>query len=163
MLKAALVPNAPAQHLSRNRSGVPPRFFIPRELIAVRIGNRFPPAHNDIEKKPRHSGRISEKIKVWRTEAYHFGPLPNLGSAGEFILRIIQGDMVAISKADKADEYVRYADHCTKTARIIPERESRILHREMAAEWIKLAQGMVKHAALGAQPTRQAKLGKVRS
>jgi hypothetical protein len=49
---------------------------------------------------------------------------------------------VAISKTAKADEYVRYAKHCLKIAEILPEQASRILLREMGAEWIKLAQAM---------------------
>jgi hypothetical protein len=55
---------------------------------------------------------------------------------------------VTISKADKADEYMRYAEHCLKTADILAERDFRMLHREMAGEWLKLAQDMMNHAAL---------------
>jgi hypothetical protein len=51
---------------------------------------------------------------------------------------------VGISRADKADEYMHHAEHCMKTARTISDREARTLHREMAAEWIKLAQAMVE-------------------
>ena len=54
------------------------------------------------------------------------------------------GQIVRISRADKADEYMHYAEHCMKTARTISDREHRTLHREMAAEWIKLAQAMVE-------------------
>jgi hypothetical protein len=54
------------------------------------------------------------------------------------------GQIVGISKADKADEYMHYAEHCMKTARTISDREPRILHRQMAAEWIKLAQAMAE-------------------
>jgi hypothetical protein len=46
---------------------------------------------------------------------------------------------VAISQADKAMEYANYAKHCLEIARKIPDRESRVVHREMAAEWFKLA------------------------
>jgi hypothetical protein len=49
---------------------------------------------------------------------------------------------VAISKTSKADEYVGYAKHCLKIAEILPEQASRILLREMGAEWIKLAHAM---------------------
>jgi hypothetical protein len=59
MLKAALVPMAPLQHISRYHSAVLPRLFISGEYIALRIGNRPSPAHYDIEKIPRHSHRIS--------------------------------------------------------------------------------------------------------
>jgi hypothetical protein len=39
----------------------------------------------------------------------------------------------------KETEYQIYAEHCLKVAAIIPDRESRVLQREMAAEWLKLA------------------------
>jgi hypothetical protein len=39
----------------------------------------------------------------------------------------------------KAAEYQVYAEHCVRTAAMIPDRESRVLLREMAAEWLKLA------------------------
>jgi hypothetical protein len=55
MLKAAFVPMAVLQHIARNHSGVLSRFFITGEYIAIRIGNRFPLAHNDIEKISWHS------------------------------------------------------------------------------------------------------------
>jgi hypothetical protein len=71
------------------------------------------------------------------------------------IFRIVLGYIVAISKADKADEYIRYAEHCVKTLKGIPEWESRVLHREMAGEWIRLAHGMMEEAAVRAQPMGQ--------
>jgi hypothetical protein len=61
-----------------------------------------------------------------------------------------KGENVAMSKADKAHEYMRYAEHCLETAGILPKQEARMLHREMAGEWIKLAQEMVNDAAFGA-------------
>jgi hypothetical protein len=58
---------------------------------------------------------------------------------------------VTKSQADKAAEYVNYARHCLKTAETLPDRESRILHREMAAEWLRLAGDSARHdAALNA-------------
>jgi hypothetical protein len=39
----------------------------------------------------------------------------------------------------KHDEYVRYAEHCLAMAKIAPEHESRVVLREMAAEWLRLA------------------------
>ena len=41
--------------VSCDHSGVLPRLFITGEFIAIRIGNRFPLAHNDIEKILWHS------------------------------------------------------------------------------------------------------------
>ena len=48
---------AALQHIARNHSGVLPRLFITGEFIALRIGNRFPPAHNDIETETYSAGR----------------------------------------------------------------------------------------------------------
>ena len=46
---------------------------------------------------------------------------------------------MAIGKNDKHDEYTRYAEHCLAMAKIAPEHESRVVLREMAAEWLRLA------------------------
>jgi hypothetical protein len=46
---------------------------------------------------------------------------------------------VATSKSDTAIEYANYGRHCLKVARELPDQDSRMLHREMAAEWFKLA------------------------
>jgi hypothetical protein len=43
------------------------------------------------------------------------------------------------SQADKAMEYADFARHCLKIAPSLSDREDRVTHREMAAEWIKLA------------------------
>jgi hypothetical protein len=43
------------------------------------------------------------------------------------------------TKSDKAMEYANYARHCLKIVDKIPDQESRMIHREMAAEWFKLA------------------------
>jgi hypothetical protein len=49
MLKAALVSTAVAQHLLRNHLGVLPCLFIPGKFIAIRLGDRFPSAHDNID------------------------------------------------------------------------------------------------------------------
>jgi hypothetical protein len=41
--------------------------------------------------------------------------------------------------SDKAMEYSDYARHCLKIVMKIPDQASRVIHREMAAEWFKLA------------------------
>ena len=46
---------------------------------------------------------------------------------------------MAIPQTDKHKEYVGYAEHCLKTATVITDRKSRAILREMAAEWLKLA------------------------
>jgi hypothetical protein len=64
---------------------------------------------------------------------------------------------VAISKADKAIEYVDYAKHCLNIAQMIPDREARIVLREMAAEWANLAGQAAGEEASGAQTIGLAK------
>jgi hypothetical protein len=36
-------------------------------------------------------------------------------------------------------EYQRYAEHCLKIAGTLPTQDDRMIHREMSAEWFKLA------------------------
>ena len=40
------------------------------------------------------------------------------------------------------DEYVSYAEQCLSIARTVGSREDRIILREMAAEWTKIAQAV---------------------
>jgi hypothetical protein len=42
-------------------------------------------------------------------------------------------------KSGEEEEYLHYAEHCLDVVRSALNRESRIMQREMAAEWIKLA------------------------
>lgn len=46
---------------------------------------------------------------------------------------------MAIRKNVKHDEYLRYSEQCLKMARIAPDQVSRAIQREMAAEWLNLA------------------------
>jgi hypothetical protein len=74
MLKAALIPNAVVQHISRYHLGVIPRRFVSGEFIALGVGNRLAPAHYDIEKISRHLERMPERSVYCGTLAY----TPNL-------------------------------------------------------------------------------------
>jgi len=40
---------------------------------------------------------------------------------------------------DKHKEYARYAEHCLHMVTVAKDQDDRALQREMAAEWIKLA------------------------
>ena len=40
------------------------------------------------------------------------------------------------------DEYVNYAEQCLSIARTVSSRDTRIILREMAAEWTKIAQAV---------------------
>jgi hypothetical protein len=46
---------------------------------------------------------------------------------------------MAVPKNNKHKEYTRYADHCLKMVAIATDQKSRVIQREMAAEWLKLA------------------------
>ncbi|MFZ0504483.1 MAG: hypothetical protein WAM44_12270, partial [Chthoniobacterales bacterium] len=42
-------------------------------------------------------------------------------------------------KKDKFREYTRYAEYCTNMVAAITDQEARCVQREMAAEWLRLA------------------------
>jgi hypothetical protein len=49
------------------------------------------------------------------------------------------GGIMAVRKSSKYEEYRLYAEYCLELVRIAANRESRVIQREMAAEWFKLA------------------------
>jgi hypothetical protein len=46
---------------------------------------------------------------------------------------------MAVRKSSKYEEYRLYAEYCLELVRIAANRESRVIQREMSAEWFKLA------------------------
>jgi hypothetical protein len=56
---------------------------------------------------------------------------------------------MAIPKNDKHEEYSLYAEQCLKMARIASDQKSRIIQREMAAEWLKLADAIPSNSRSG--------------
>jgi hypothetical protein len=46
---------------------------------------------------------------------------------------------MTIPKNDKHKEYTRYAEHCLQMATLATDQDSRSIQREMAAEWLRLA------------------------
>jgi hypothetical protein len=56
-------------------------------------------------------------------------------------------------ETDQSEEYERYADYCSNVARQLTDQESRRILREMAAEWLRLADaqrpGRFKHRKTG--------------
>ena len=46
---------------------------------------------------------------------------------------------MAVRKLGKCEEYEHYARHCLELVRIATSRKYRVIQREMAAEWFKLA------------------------
>jgi hypothetical protein len=51
---------------------------------------------------------------------------------------------MAVRKVGKREEYIRYAQHCLELVRIASSQSARVTQREMAAEWLKLA-NTVRH------------------
>jgi hypothetical protein len=52
--------------------------------------------------------------------------------------------IVKTPKNDKHKEYSHYAEHCLQMVPRIPDQEYRAIQREMAAEWIKLAEAVLR-------------------
>jgi hypothetical protein len=47
---------------------------------------------------------------------------------------------MADQSIDKREQYVDYATYCLQLAKLTADRESRAILKEMAAEWLKLAE-----------------------
>jgi hypothetical protein len=50
---------------------------------------------------------------------------------------------MAVPENDKHTDYVRYAEHCLEMVPAASEQEFRAIQREMAAEWLKLADAVL--------------------
>jgi len=50
---------------------------------------------------------------------------------------------MAIPKHDKHKEYTRYAAHCLNMVTAARDRETRAIQREMATEWLRLADAVL--------------------
>ena len=46
---------------------------------------------------------------------------------------------MAVPKSGQYKDYVRYAEHCLNLTASIKDRDDRAINREMAGEWLKLA------------------------
>jgi hypothetical protein len=51
---------------------------------------------------------------------------------------------MAIPKNNTYKDYVRYAEHCLNMVTIAKDQDSRSIQREMAAEWINLADAILQ-------------------
>jgi hypothetical protein len=51
---------------------------------------------------------------------------------------------MAVPKNDKHKEYARYAAHCLNMVTAAKDPESRAIRREMAAEWLRLADAVLR-------------------
>jgi hypothetical protein len=50
---------------------------------------------------------------------------------------------MAIPKNDTHKDYVRYAAHCLEMVPATKDQDARAINREMAAEWLKLADAVL--------------------
>jgi hypothetical protein len=50
---------------------------------------------------------------------------------------------MAISKNDTHKDYTRYAAHCLNMIPATKDQDARAINREMAAEWLKLADAVL--------------------
>jgi hypothetical protein len=50
---------------------------------------------------------------------------------------------MAIPKNDKHKSYARYAEHCLTMVTTTRDQDDRAINREMAAEWLKLADALL--------------------
>jgi hypothetical protein len=53
------------------------------------------------------------------------------------------GKIVATARNDKHKDYVRYAAHCLAMVPATKDQDARAINREMAAEWLKLADALL--------------------
>ena len=51
---------------------------------------------------------------------------------------------MAIPKNGKRKEYVRYAEQCLHMVTVAKDQDDRSIQREMAAEWIRLADAILR-------------------
>ena len=49
---------------------------------------------------------------------------------------------MTMRKNDKYKDYARYAERCLNMVAVTTDRRSRAIHREMAAEWLRLAEAI---------------------
>ena len=56
---------------------------------------------------------------------------------------------MAARKNDKTKEYTRFAAHCLEMVAVTRDQESRSIQREMAAEWLQLADAVRRSSKSG--------------
>jgi hypothetical protein len=61
----------------------------------------------------------------------------------------LAGKIVPIPKSDKHKEYARYAAHCLTMVTSAKDQGSRAIQREMAAEWLRLADAVRRPSKRG--------------
>jgi hypothetical protein len=67
---------------------------------------------------------------------------PDLAAIGGSVRCAIMVD----PKNNKYKDYVRYATHCLEHVPVLADQDDRAISREMAAEWLKLAEAIVEQS-----------------
>lgn len=52
----------------------------------------------------------------------------------------LKREIMATAKNSRRKEYMRYAEHCLSMVTVATDQDARSIQREMAAEWIRLAE-----------------------
>jgi len=56
--------------------------------------------------------------------------------------RVVRQAIMTVPKNDKFKDYARYAEHCLNMVAATTDQELRSVQREMATEWLRLADAM---------------------
>jgi hypothetical protein len=57
-----------------------------------------------------------------------------------------QGGIMTVPAKNKHKDYARYAATCLEMVAVAPDQEARAVQREMAAEWLRLAEAIVEQS-----------------
>jgi hypothetical protein len=66
-----------------------------------------------------------------------------LATSDRFSVALPAGPIVTKPKSDKHKEYARHAAHCLNMMTASKDQDARSIQREMAAEWLKLAEAIL--------------------
>jgi DNA primase len=66
-----------------------------------------------------------------------------------------RGHILALPTNNKHKQYARYAEHCLQLVPGIPDQEYRAVQREMAAEWLKLADEVLRSSKRQQTPPKR--------
>jgi len=117
--------------------------------ICVTGAGRSNPWSSELTPKRGKSGRLTGRTGCEIAPIDRLSPQVGLRHAGLFF----ESRNSQSWATEKYDEYTRYAEHCLAVARITRDQQSRVVQREMAAEWLRLAEmAENEHASGSDQP-----------
>jgi hypothetical protein len=90
--------------------------------------------------------------QVWTAETgHHKLRIVNAPRCGAFF-RVAE---LTVMATERCEEYTHYAEHCLAMARVARDQQSRMIQREMAAEWLRLAGMLESEQAAGSIPVKR--------